>query len=183
MTIPNILTLGRIFLTPVLAWLLIDRRYTAAMGVFFIAGVTDALDGLVARVFNQKSKFGAYLDPLADKILLVTSFIIMGYEDQIPLWLVIIVVSRDAMILLGFFTLAFYQVKIEINPLVSSKLTTLFQLTTVFMLLLKPILAFPGWMYSILFIVTAGFSLLSGARYLYVGMNLIEKHRTRNTDS
>ena len=103
MTIPNVLTLVRIFLTPVLVWFLLDGRLTSALIVFFIAGMTDALDGLIARVFHQQSRFGAYIDPLADKILLVTSFVILGYIGLVPTWLAIIAVSRDLMILTGTF--------------------------------------------------------------------------------
>ncbi len=181
MTIPNFLTLGRIFLTPVLVWFLLDNRLNAALVVFFIAGITDALDGLVARLFNQKSRFGAYIDPLADKILLVTSFVLLGYIGLIPSWLVIIAVSRDLMILLGFFTLVFHQIKVEINPLLSSKLTTFFQLLTVFVMLASSLVTLASWMYTILYIVTACFSVFSGGRYLYVGMCLLGRQRSRNS--
>jgi cardiolipin synthase len=182
MTIPNLLTLGRIFLTPVLVWLLLDGRYNTALAVFSVAGLTDALDGLIARLFNQKSRFGAYIDPLADKILLVTSFVILGYIGMIPLWLVIIAVSRDIMILLGLFTLVFYQIKVEINPVVSSKLTTLCQLLTVFLRLGSSLVTLPDWSYMGLYLITAAFSIFSGARYLYIGISALEIHRTRNTD-
>jgi cardiolipin synthase (CMP-forming) len=183
MTIPNLLTLGRIFLTPVLVWLLLDRRFNTAFVVFFVAGMTDALDGLLARIFNQKSRFGAYLDPLADKILLVTSFVILGFIGMIPRWLVIIAVSRDIMILLGFFTLVFYQVKVEIKPVVSSKLTTFFQLLTVFVILGSSLVALPDWVYMGLFLTTGAFSVFSGGHYLYIGISTLEVHRARNTDS
>jgi cardiolipin synthase (CMP-forming) len=186
MTIPNLLTLGRIFLTPVLVWLLLDGRFKLACAVFFVAGITDALDGLLARLLNQKSRFGAYIDPLADKILLMTSFFILGYIKLIPLWLVIVVISRDIMILLGLFTLVFYQVKVEINPVISSKLTTLFQLLTVFLMLGSKTIELPEWgqwVFMLLFVTTAGFSIFSGGRYLHIGITALELHRTRNTDS
>jgi cardiolipin synthase len=180
MTIPNLLTLARIFLTPVLVWFLLDGKLTPALIVFFIAGVTDALDGLIARVFNQQSRFGAYIDPLADKILLVTSFVILGYIGLVPKWLVIIAVSRDFMILIGLFTLMFHQVKVEIKPFASSKLTTLFQLITIFTMLGSALLPLPSWAYMLLFFVTAGFCVFSGASYLYAGLGLLGQHRTRN---
>lgn len=186
MTIPNLLTLGRIFLTPILVWLLLDARFGTAFAVFFIAGMTDALDGLLARLLNQKSRFGAYIDPLADKILLMTSFVILGYLGMIPLWLVIIVISRDIMILLGLFTLVFYQIKVEIKPVLSSKLTTFFQLLTVFLVLGSMLIGLPPWVqwvYLGLFLTTGAFSIFSGARYLHIGISALEVHRTRNTDS
>jgi cardiolipin synthase (CMP-forming) len=185
MTIPNLLTLIRIFLTPVLVWLLLDGRFSTAFFVFFVAGMTDALDGLLARLLNQKSRFGAYIDPLADKILLMTSFFILGYIGKIPLWLVIIVVSRDIMILLGLFTLVFYQVKVEIRPVVSSKLTTFFQLLTVFLWLFRlgySLVVLPDWFYMFLYLTTAAFSIFSGGRYLQIGIAALGGHRTRNTD-
>jgi len=185
MTIPNLLTLLRIFLTPVLVWLLLEGRFGTAFFVFFVAGMTDALDGLLARLLNQKSRFGAYIDPLADKILLMTSFVILGYIGMIPRWLVIIVISRDMMILLGLFTLVFYQVKVEIKPVVSSKLTTFFQLLTVFLMLGSRLVQLPGWVqwcFLCLYLTTGAFSLYSGGRYLQIGIAALGGHRTRNTD-
>ncbi len=181
MTIPNMLTLARIFLTPLLALLLMRNDMNAAFLVFCIAGLTDALDGLLARGLNQKSRLGSYIDPLADKLLLVTSFLLLWHIGAIPLWLVIITVGRDLLILCGFFILVFCRVRFEIKPLVSSKLTTLFQLGTVFTLLGKSILEFPGWMYTALFVTTAGFSILSGGQYVLNGLSLLERDRSGNT--
>ena len=181
MTIPNLLTLARIFMTPLLAWLLLRKSMTAGFIVFFIAGLTDALDGLLARVLDQKSRLGSYIDPVADKLLLVTSFFLLWRIGEIPLWLMLIIVSRDLIILCGFFVLFFSHVQFEIKPLVSSKLTTLFQLGTVFTLLGRSILELPGWIYSVLFVTTAGFSILSGGQYLLKGLSLLKRHRSRNT--
>ncbi len=180
MTIPNLLTIARIFLTPLLALCLLRNHMTAAFAVFCIAGLTDALDGLLARGLNQKSRLGSYIDPLADKLLLVTSFLLLWNIGEIPLWLVIITVGRDLIILGGIAILVFYRVRFEINPLVSSKLTTLFQLGTVFTLLGKSILELPGWMYTALFITTAGFSILSGGHYVLNGLSLLERGRSGN---
>jgi cardiolipin synthase len=176
MTIPNLLTLGRILLTPLLAWLLLRKSMGAAFIVFLIAGLTDAFDGLFARVLNQKSRLGSHIDPLADKFLLVTSFILLWNIGEIPLWLVSITVGRDFLILCGFFILVIYRVQFEIRPLASSKLTTFFQLGTVFALLGKPILELQGWMYTALFFTTAGFSVLSWAQYLFRGLSLLKRH-------
>ena len=175
MTIPNLLTFARIFLTPLLAWLLLSEWMRAAFFVFLVAGLTDALDGLIARVFGQKSRLGSYIDPLADKLLLVTSFLLLWKIGEIPLWLMLIVVGRDILILCGFFVLLACQVKFEIRPLASSKLTTLFELGTVFTLLGQSILELPGSVYSALFVTTAGFAILSGGQYLYNGMRLLRK--------
>ncbi len=177
MTIPNLLTLARILLTPLLAWFIMNGWMTAAFFVFFIAGLTDAFDGLLARVLNQRSRLGSYIDPLADKLLIVSSFLLLWKIAEIPLWLVLITVGRDLMILSGFFALLFNQVKVEIKPLASSKLTTLFELGTVFILLGKSILEFSGWLYSAFFIITAGFSIISGGQYFFNGMSLYRQHQ------
>lgn len=177
MTIPNLLTLARIFLTPLFAYLLLKNWMTASFFVFFIAGLTDGFDGLFARVLHQKSRLGSYLDPLADKLLLVTSFVLLWKIGDAPLWLVLITVGRDLFIACGFFVLVASGVQFVVKPLVSSKLTTLFQLATVFTLLGRHIVLLSGWMYSALFIITAGFSILSGWQYLLYGMSLLKQNR------
>lgn len=182
MTIPNLLTLGRILLTPLLAWLLVRKSMSAAFFVFLIAGLTDALDGLLARVLNQKSRLGSHIDPLADKFLLVTSFILLWNIGEIPFWLIVITVGRDLLILCGFFILILFRVQFEIKPLASSKLTTFFQLGTIFVLLGKPILELSGWVYSALFFTTAGFSILSGTRYLFSGLFLLKNRGTARAE-
>ncbi|NLI80665.1 MAG: CDP-alcohol phosphatidyltransferase family protein [Deltaproteobacteria bacterium] len=177
MTIPNVLTLIRIFLTPYLVWLLLDNRLNHALLVFFLAGITDGLDGLIARAFQQKSKLGAYLDPLADKLLLVSSFILLGYLGLVPNWLVIVAVSRDAMILLGLITLCFFQVQVQISPSVVSKITTLLQLFTVLFVLSSSVVNWPPWSFVPLFGTTAALTVASGVHYLLIGLSLLEGRR------
>ena len=176
MNIPNILTLARIFLTPLLVWLLIGNHVELGFCVFVCAGFTDALDGLLARLLDQKSRLGSFLDPLADKLLLVTCFLILWKvpirEVNIPSWLVFVTVGRDVLILGGFLALVLYKVRFEIRPLVSSKLTTLFQLLVIFTVLGRPFFPLPLWAYQMLFIITAGFSIVSGWQYVSMGMTL-----------
>ena len=175
MTIPNILTLLRILLTPLLVWFLLDHRLNHALVVFLIAGLTDGLDGFIARVFNQKSKLGAYLDPLADKLLLVSSFILLGRLHLVPSWLVIIAVSRDAIILLGLMTLMFHQIPFEIQPTVVSKATTLAQLLSVLVALGSELVPLAAWNYQFLFGITAVLSVASGFHYIRVGVSIYER--------
>ncbi|GLI34146.1 CDP-alcohol phosphatidyltransferase family protein [Desulforhabdus amnigena] len=182
MTIPNILTLGRILLTPLLIWLLLDGNLKQALFVFFIAGMTDGLDGLIARLFHQKSKLGAYLDPLADKLLLVSSFILLGHLGLVPDWLVIVTVSRDIMIVLGLMTLIFHEVSVEIRPSFFSKITTLMQLVTILAVMGSPYASLPEWGYSILFFATAFFSVGSGIHYILIGISLLETRRSNNEE-
>ncbi|MEN6438389.1 MAG: CDP-alcohol phosphatidyltransferase family protein [Syntrophobacter sp.] len=177
MTIPNLLTLSRILLTPVFVWLVLENRLTSALLLFFVAGMTDAADGFIARFFDQKSRFGAHLDPLADKTLLVTSFLVLCHVGLIPAWLVIITVGRDLMIVSGICTLYCIGVKLEMQPLASSKATTFFQLFTVFVMLGSDLAPLPAWIYTALFFVTAGFSVYSGLRYFGIGRQLLLEHR------
>jgi cardiolipin synthase (CMP-forming) len=180
MTLPNVITLLRILLTPLLVWLLLDHRMKQALLVFLIAGFSDGLDGLIARVFHQKSKLGAYLDPLADKLLLVSSFILLGHMEKIPYWLVIITVSRDAIIVLGIVTLMLHQLRVEIKPLVLSKLNTLLQLLTIFVVLGSVYFTPPPWGLMLLFSTTAMLSIASGLHYILRGIRLWEAQRGNN---
>ncbi len=182
MTIPNLLTIARIFLTPVVVWFVLRDRLNSAFLVFFLAGMTDAADGFIARYFNQKSRFGAYVDPLADKTLLVSLFITLWYIGLVPLWLLVITTGRDLMIVGGFSKLYFSGVRVEIRPLASSKANTFFQLLTVFLLLGRDLCRLPHQVYTGLFLVTAGFSLYSATRYLLLGMSLQRRHRSQAAD-
>lgn len=177
MTIPNFLTLSRVFLTPLLIWFLLDHKLNQALVVFFIAGLTDGLDGLLARLLNQKSKFGAYLDPLADKLLLVSSFILLAWLSKIPNWLVIITVSRDIMIVMGIATLKFHEVHVEMKPTAASKATTLIQLMTVLAILASDLLTLPQWLYMALFVLAGAFSIVSGVQYVVTGFSLLDGQR------
>jgi cardiolipin synthase len=98
MTLPNFITIARIFMVPAIVWLLFAEAYQPAFFLFLLAGLSDALDGFVAKQFNQRSELGAYLDPLADKVMLVAIYVLLGIFDHLPNWLVILVVSRDVAI-------------------------------------------------------------------------------------
>ena len=101
MNIPNFITIARILLVPVIIWLLISDEFKPAFLVFVIASATDAIDGALARATHTQSEVGAYLDPLADKLLLVSTFTALGITKEIPTWLVITVISRDVLIIGG----------------------------------------------------------------------------------
>ena len=128
MTLPNLISLGRLLAVPFVVWLLFSGEHRAAFGVFVLAGVSDALDGFIAKRFNQASVLGRYLDPLADKALLVSIYLSFGIQGVVPLWLVIMVVSRDILIV-GAVLLSFtLDQTIPIRPLWVSKVNTLAQL-------------------------------------------------------
>lgn len=135
MTIPNLITILRIILTPIFIIFLLNDAYLPALILFAVAGISDAVDGLIARLFNQKSKLGAFLDPLADKILLVSAFVVLSAKDDVYAWLAVVVISRDFLILLGVLILFLNSQDFTFKPSIVSKMTTCMQLATVFVAL------------------------------------------------
>lgn len=128
---PNFISFGRLLATPVMIWLLSTNRMMAAFCVFLMAGLSDILDGLLARILKDHSLLGAYLDPIADKVLLTGVFITLGCKEWIPLWLVLLVVSRDILIVGGIFLLFVLDKRIVVTPLMVSKINTLLQIILV----------------------------------------------------
>jgi cardiolipin synthase len=173
LNLPNFLTLIRIVAIPFFLVLLASHLYLNALIVFILGGVTDALDGFLARRMNQKTSLGAILDPIADKLLLMSSFIMLGMMEGIPLWLVVLVVSRDAVILIGYVTITFLAEEApEVQPTMSGKLSTVSQLITVVVVLamLADSRLLEPWMDDVLFYVTAATTVFSGVQYLYRGL-------------
>lgn len=179
MNIPNFLSLLRIILVPVIVIFLIQDEYVKALIVFVAAGLTDALDGTLARLLNKQTELGAFLDPLADKVLLSTSFIALSIFRIIPGWLTVIVISRDLIILIGIMTLSMMSVKYEIKPIFVSKITTTLQIITVFLaLLLKTVNLDIINHYDIVTILawfTAFFTILSGLMYISKGIGFLNR--------
>lgn len=178
MNIPNFLTLLRIILVPVIVIFLIQDEYAKALIVFTIAGLTDALDGTLARVMNQQTELGAFLDPLADKILLSTSFIALSIFRLIPGWLTVIVISRDFIILLGIMILSMMSVKYEIKPLFISKVTTALQIGTVFFTLFLKCFNYDIITTNLIMVLswlTAFFTIISGLFYIFKGIKFVNQ--------
>jgi cardiolipin synthase (CMP-forming) len=128
LNIPNFITVGRVVLVPVVFWLLVSGRVQAAFFAFVIAGISDAVDGFLAKRFGWTTELGAYLDPLADKLLVVSVFIAMGVLGELPSWLVIGVVTRDIMIIAAVMLSWLMDHPVRIKPLVVSKANTAAQL-------------------------------------------------------
>jgi cardiolipin synthase (CMP-forming) len=126
--LPNFITLGRVFSVPVIFWLLVSGQSKAAFVIFVAAGVSDAVDGYIAKRFHWQTELGAYLDPLADKLLIVSIFIALGVRGELPLWLVLAVVSRDFLILAGVMLVWLMEHPLKIKPFIVSKFNTLSQL-------------------------------------------------------
>ena len=127
MSIPNIITLGRILLVPVIVWAIASNQMAIAFAIFIVAGVSDAVDGFLAKRFNMASELGALLDPLADKALLVSIYIALGTWGAVPGWIVILVVSRDIMIVAAVIVSWLVGKPIPMKPLMVSKLNTVAQ--------------------------------------------------------
>ncbi|MGO4525047.1 CDP-alcohol phosphatidyltransferase family protein [Microvirga sp. 2MCAF35] len=124
MTIPNIITIGRLILVPIVIVMIMQQRWATAFALFVVAGISDAVDGFIARKFDMRSEFGAYIDPLADKSLLVSIYVTLAIVGAIPGWLAIVVVSRDAMIVAAVLLSWVMSRPVAIKPLIVSKLNT-----------------------------------------------------------
>ena len=126
-SIPNFVTLARIILVPVIVWAIVSNQMEIAFALFVIAGISDAVDGFLAKRFNMTSDLGALLDPLADKALLVSIYVALGVLGEVPRWLVILVVSRDIMIVAAVIVSWLFGKPIPMKPLMISKLNTVAQ--------------------------------------------------------
>ncbi len=167
MTIPNLITSLRIILAPIFIIYLLNEKFLPALIVFVIAGLSDGADGLVARVFNQKSTLGSYLDPLADKILLIGAFVVLAVINFVPSWLTVVVISRDILILLGVLILFLSGLDFQVRPSIWSKLTTCMQLVTVFVVLSDPQVHYSPKFQGVIFWITGIFTVGSGLHYMY----------------
>jgi cardiolipin synthase len=140
LNLPNVITLGRILLVPVIVWAIASREMRFAFLVFLVAGISDAVDGFLAKRLDMTSNLGAHLDPLADKVLIVSIYIALGITEEIPRWIVILVVSRDILIVGGVMLAWFLGKPMRVRPVLVSKLNTVAQI--VFACLVLASLAF-----------------------------------------
>jgi len=167
--LPNLVTLARLLAVPLAVWLMVTLRYEAAFWLFISAGVSDALDGFLARRLGARSELGAYLDPLADKCLLVGAYVTLGFQGQIESWLVILVVFRDLLIIGGALLYHTLTHALTMQPLMVSKLNTLLQILLIGLLLARLGLGISaGDLEQILVYSVALSTLLSGAAYITI---------------
>ena len=167
MSIPNLITLGRILLVPVVVWAIASGAMWIAFVLFLAAGVSDAVDGFFAKRFNMTTELGAYLDPLADKALIVSIYLTLGVNNLIPRWLVILVVSRDILIVGGIMLSWLVGKPLKIKPLLVSKLNTVAQIVFACVVLGSLGFAIPADMLKfVLMGLVAVLTLLSVAAYL-----------------
>jgi cardiolipin synthase (CMP-forming) len=173
LNLPNFLTLLRIVAIPVFLIFLTDGRVGAALVVFVLAGITDSLDGAIARLTNSRTTLGAYMDPLADKMLILSAFVVFASMDVVPRWLTVVVISRDVIILIGYLSLFLLTQRLmEIRPSPISKAATFLHLVTLSVVLLS--LWREGSVSqgarSSLFATTGIVTAVSGFHYIYRGL-------------
>lgn len=179
MTIPNLITILRIILVPIFIIYVINNRPLASLIIFIIASISDALDGLLARVFHQKSNLGAHLDPLADKILLMTAYVTLAVLKMLPAWLAVLTISRDVIILLGVLILYLNGYPVKIKPSLLSKATTVIQVATILVVLshgylnIEFIRIYVFWLAALL-------TIASGLQYIRIGMVILSQGANSN---
>jgi cardiolipin synthase (CMP-forming) len=167
LNIPNLITLSRLMSVPLMIWLIVGERYGVAFWVFVAAGISDALDGFIAKRFDCRTRLGALLDPAADKALLSSVYVALGIAGSLPNWLVILVVFRDVTIIGGFVLFQSIAVPRNFDPLYISKVNTLAQIALVGYVLGRLGIGFhDGVLTDVLVMVTAVTTVLSGLSYL-----------------
>lgn len=167
MTIPNLITIFRLILVPVVIVAIVQGRWATAFTLFVVAGVSDAIDGFIARRFDMRSEFGAYIDPLADKSLLVSIYVTLAIIGILPNWLAIVVVSRDLMIVAAIMLSWVMARPVEIKPIAVSKINTAAQIA--FAALVLSTNAFGveiDWFEDAAMVVVAALTVASAGAYL-----------------
>ena len=175
LNLPNLISLGRLLLVPLAIVLILEGSYWGALWVFVVAGVSDAVDGFIARKFNRRTPLGALLDPLADKVLLVSVYVALGIAGQLWTWLVVLVVFRDLMIVGGFLLIqALAAMPKSFQPLLVSKINTGVQVAAVGYVLARLGLgAAPGPVDLVLGMAVAVTTVVSGLIYFVQWVRII----------
>ena len=166
--IPNLITALRILLVAPFLWLLLEERYGPALALFVIAGVSDALDGFLAKYYGWTSELGGLLDPIADKLLLLGAILALGWLSELPVWLVALVIGRDLLIVGGALAYHLLVERLRAAPLLISKLNTLTQLVLVCAIIVHyGLMPLPQAGLNTLIYLTALTTVWSGAAYVW----------------
>jgi cardiolipin synthase (CMP-forming) len=175
--LPNLLTLIRLFASPVLAFLLFRNRFKEALAVVLVAGVTDWLDGFTARKLGINNTAGVFLDPMADKIMLVTLFVVLAAIHLISGWMLALVLGRDLVIVSGAGLLRAFRGYHRFLPSILGKVSTFFQIVLVFLVLTRA--AYPYrfllWLETLAILLCALFTALSGLDYVRRGIEMTRR--------
>ena len=173
--LPNLLTVSRILLAGLFLGVSLSGESVLAFWIFVTAAVTDMVDGAIARLFGQKTRTGAFLDPVADKILMAFGFVVAAVQGYLPVWLTALVLCRDFMIGAGvFFVSKVRGISLAYRPLLISKVTTLCQIVTLSLAMLNAAYAFPNPARGTDHWVTAFFTVASAVGYVRYGRTLLK---------
>lgn len=175
MNTANKLTVFRIILIPFFVILLIYDHIAIALFIFGLASVTDATDGFIARKWNQKTRLGTFLDPMADKALLSTSFVTLAIMHFLPGWLAVITISRDLIIFLGVLIVYILNGDINVSPTFLGKATTAIQILTILVVLMGSQFQRIRFCIPVFVWLTAFFTVASGFQYMYIGMEMLNE--------
>lgn len=181
---PNTLTFIRLLIIPFFIFSFLKEEYYYALILFIFAAITDLLDGVLARLTNQKTKLGAFLDPFADKFLLLTALILFTAYDWLPDWILITVMSRDFLIIVGWFLLVILIKNKKVEPSVAGKLANASQAILVIYVLfsINNLQIVDGFIKELILILTAFFTISSGIHYIYRGYKqLYERYKRYNS--
>ena len=193
-TVPNLLTVFRMVLIPVFVSLLFYQRFILALGIFILAGITDGLDGLLARRFNQKSQLGTILDPIADKLMLVTSFVVLSMRSvfpqplpshlPVPFWVTVAVISRDVFILVGAAAINIVTGFRGFRPSMLGKINTVVQIFAIAIIIFAASVPYgTGYYLPTLYTTVFALSVLSGAHYVFFVSRLVNEDRRSEADA
>lgn len=165
--IPNLITVLRMLLVAPIIWLLLQRRYTEALLLILVAGASDGVDGLLAKHFGWTTRLGGILDPLADKLLLMGTFLALAWIGDLPVWLAVLVILRDVIIVSGAVSYHYLIESVEAKPLLISKINTLLQILLVFSVVFsRGVIPLPQGLLTLLIYLTALTTLWSGIVYM-----------------
>ena len=187
-TVPNLLTVFRMVLIPVFVSLLFYQRFLLALSIFVLAGVTDGLDGLLARRFDQKSQLGTILDPIADKLMLVTSFVVLSMRAvfpqplpphlPVPFWVTVAVISRDVFILVGAAAINIVTGFRRFRPSMLGKINTTVQIVAIAAIMFAASVPYgTGYYLPTIYTTVFVFAVLSGAHYVFFVSKIVNEDR------
>jgi len=187
-TVPNLLTIFRMVLIPVFVSLLFYQRFVLALVVFVVAGITDGLDGLLARRFDQKSQLGTILDPIADKLMMITSFVVLSMRSvfpqplpshlPVPFWVTVAVISRDVFILVGAASINVVTGFRGFRPSLLGKINTTVQIVAIGVIMLAASVPYgTGYYLPTVYATVFAFAVLSGAHYVFFVSKLLNEDR------
>jgi cardiolipin synthase len=193
-TLPNLLTVFRMVLVPIFVTLLFYQRFVLALVVFVVAGITDGLDGLLARRFDQRSQLGTVLDPIADKLMLVTAFVVLSMRSvfpqpvpshlPIPFWVTVAVISRDVFIVVGAAAINVMTGFRGFRPSWLGKINTTVQIVAVGIIMLAASVPYgTGYYLPTLYVLVFTLTILSGAHYIFFASKLLNEERQQPPQS